>query len=66
MLPEKAMLDVLAVGIQVIQDNIGIAGVAGCEYDDFEVFAQIFEDILCMGTDVDSCLDDFSSGESDG
>jgi hypothetical protein len=36
------------------------------EDDDFEVLAQILEDLLSIGTNVDSRLDDFSCGKLDG
>lgn len=56
---------VLILRIQVVQDDISVAGVTGGKDDDFEVFAQILEDLLGVGSDVDSCLYDFSGGEGD-
>lgn len=66
MLAEQPMLDVLVVGVQIIQDHIGVARVTSSEDDDLEVFAEVFEDVLGMGPDVDACFYDFASGESDG
>jgi len=37
-----------------------------CKNDYFEVFAQILENLLGVGTNVDSCFYDLASWESDG
>ena len=65
MLPEQPMVDVKVIGVEVVQNHIRIARVTGCEDDDLEVFAQILEDFLSIGSDVDACLDDLSSWEGD-
>lgn len=62
-LAEESVLDVLVVGIEVVEDHVGIAGVAGSEDNHLKVFAQVFENILSVGTDVDTCLYNFSSWE---
>ena len=38
MLSKEAMGDVFVLRVQVVQNHIGIAGVAGCENHDLEVY----------------------------
>lgn len=64
MLSEESMIDILVFGIEVIEDDVGVAWVTGCEDDHFEVFAEVFKDLLGVRADVDACLDDLASGES--
>lgn len=66
MLAEESMMDPFSIGVEVIHDNVGVAGMAGSEDDDFEVLAEVFEDFFCVGADVDSSFDDFSCRELDG
>ena len=42
MLAEEAMVDPLVFGVQVVDYNVGVACVAGCENDDLEIFAEVF------------------------
>jgi hypothetical protein len=65
-LSKETVMDVLILGIQIIEYNIGVAAVTSCKYNNFKVFAQILENFMSMGSNVDSCLDDFSSWEGNG
>ena len=60
-LSKEPMLDVLALRIKVIHDYVGVAGVAGCEDNDFKVFRKGPQDIDCMGTYVDAGFDFLAS-----
>ena len=66
MISEEAVMNVLVIGIQVVKDYVGVARVTGCENDDFEVFTEVFEDVLCMRSDVDTSFNDLTSWKSDG
>lgn len=39
MFSEESMVDELTIGIQIVHDNIGVAGMAGSEDDHLEVLA---------------------------
>lgn len=39
MLAEQPVVNVAVLGVEVVEDNVGIATVTGSEDDDFEVFA---------------------------
>jgi hypothetical protein len=39
---------------------------AGSEHDDFEVFAEVLDDFVGVGADVDACFDDLAGWEVDG
>ena len=63
MFSEETMVDVLVLRVQVVENNVGIAGVTGSEDDYLEVSAQVAKDFLDVRTDVDACLDDFPCRE---
>ena len=64
--PKEPVVDVLAVGVEIVEDYIGVARVTGSEYDDFVVFAEVAEYFWSMGTDVDACFDDLAGWEGNG
>lgn len=66
MLAEESMVDVFVFRVQVVEYNVGVTTVTCCKNDYFEVFAQILENLLGVGTDVYSSLYHLASGESDG
>ena len=66
MLAEEAMVDPLVFGVQVVDYNVGVACVAGGENDDLEIFTEVFEDLLGVGTDVDACFNKLAGGKFDG
>lgn len=66
MLTEESMVYPLSIGIEIVHDDIGVAGMTGSEDNDLEVFAEVFEDFFGVGADVDASLDDFSGWELDG
>lgn len=41
MFAEETVLDPLAFWIEVVDDYVGIAGVAGCEHNHLEMFAEV-------------------------
>ena len=46
-------MDQLSLGVQVVQYLVGVATVAGCENDDFELALEKVENLKCPGSDVD-------------
>lgn len=66
MLSVQAVLDVLVFGVEVVQDDVGVAGVAGCEDDYLEVTGEVLEELEGVGADVDAGLDDLAGGEGYG
>ncbi len=50
--PEEPVGDVSLVGVYVVEDCVGVAGVAGCEHDYLEVLAEFPQHTLHVGTDV--------------
>ena len=65
-LAEESVMDPLVFGVQVIDYYIGVACVAGGEDDDLEIFAEVFEDLLGVGADVDACFNELAGGKFDG
>ena len=53
---EEPVVNVLPIGIQIIQHDICVASVRGREYDYLEVLAQVNEDLPCIWSDVDASL----------
>lgn len=46
--------------VDVVENGVCVALVAGCEDDNVEVFADVLDDLLGVGTDVDVATDDLS------
>ncbi len=65
MLSEESMVDVLAIGVEMVKDDAGVAGVAGCEDDYLELFGEILQDFFAVGSDVDAGFDYLAGGEFD-
>lgn len=59
------MLNQLVFGVEVVQYNISIARMGGCEYKDLKVLAQLFKALSCVRPNVNPCLDDVSAWEFD-
>ena len=66
MLSEQSMRNILVLRIQVVENNIGITGVTGREYNNLKVLGQILENVDSIRSDIDACLDDLTCGELDG
>ena len=66
MVSEQPMMDVLVIGIKIVQHHVSVAGVTGSEYDDLEMFAEVFEDLLSVRADVYAGLDHLACGEGYG
>ena len=45
MLPVQPMMDQLPLGVQVVQNLVGVATVTGCENDDFELALEKVENL---------------------
>lgn len=54
------MVDVLVLRVKMIKDNICIAGMASCKHYHLEILRQIHQNLLSMGSDVDSSFDHLS------
>lgn len=66
MISEQSMVNVLIIGIQIVKDNVSITRVTCCKDDDFEMFTEVFKDLLSVRTDVDTSFNDLACGESNG
>jgi hypothetical protein len=65
-LAEETVVDEAVLRVEVVEDHVGVATMAGRENDDLEVLAEVFQDLLRVGADVDAGLDDLAGGEGDG
>lgn len=52
----ESVMDEGVVGVDLIQDDIGVSGLTGSECDYFEVFAHAFEEGDGEGTDSHEAL----------
>ena len=59
-------MDVLVGGVEVVQNHIGVAGMGSSEDDDLEMFGEVFDDLLGVGSDVDASFYDLACGKGDG
>ena len=66
MLSEESMMHVFSVGIEVIDHDIGVAGVTGSEDYHFEVLAEVSKDLPSIWSNVYARLEHLSIGELDG
>lgn len=62
-LTEETVLDVLFLGVEGVQHDVGVAGVAGREDDYLEVAGEVLEDLGGVGADVYAGLDYLAGGE---
>lgn len=51
------MGNVFALGIEVVDDDVGVALVGGSEDDDFEVLVEVLKEVVHVGSDVDGGLE---------
>jgi len=65
-LPKQTVVDVLVVRVKIVKDYVSVARMASGKYDDLEVFAEVFDDLLGVGSDVDARFDDFACREGYG
>ena len=56
MVPVQPVRDEFFVGVQIVQNHVGVAFVAGCEHDDFTKFRQLPQQFVSMGPDIDSSV----------
>lgn len=56
MLPVQPVREYSFVGVEVIQDDIGIGRTAGREDDDFGDAGQFTEEVVAMRPHSDACL----------
>ncbi len=49
-----------ALGVEGVEDGVGVALVAGSEDEDVEVATQVADDLSGVGTDVDVAGDDLA------
>ena len=61
----ESVLDVLLLGVDVVEDHVRVPLVGGGEADDLEVIVAELESLLGVGADVEAGLEDFSVGELD-
>ena len=66
MLPVQPMMDQLPLGVQVVQNLVGVATVTGCENDDFELALEKVENLKGPGSDVDPSLSQLPSWKFNG
>ena len=62
----EAMLDILTIGIEMVQDYISVAAVASSEDYNLEVLGESLEEVDGMRADVDSGFHDLPRWECDG
>lgn len=60
------MGDIFLVRVQAVEDDVGVAGVAGCEHYKLEVFGEVFDELFSVRTDIHPGFDNFSVRELDG
>ena len=65
-LAEQSMMDELLIWVQMIQHNICIAGVAGCEHNHFKILSEILHNVNGMRSDVNPSFDDVACWEDNG
>lgn len=62
-LPVQSIIDIFAIGVQIIQHHVGVAWV-GCREDyNLEILRQILENLPGVRPDVYACFDDFTGRE---
>ena len=66
MVAEEAVVDVLIGGVEVVEHHVGVAGVGSCEDYDLEVFGEVFDYLLGVGSDVYACFYYLAGGEGYG
>ena len=66
MVAEESVMDVFVGGVKVVQHHVGVAGMGSSEDDDLEMFGEVFDDLLGVGSDVDASFYDLAGGEGDG
>lgn len=54
---EKTMRNPLPLGVQIIDDDIGIAFVTGCEDNYFKILAQFSKAFDCVRSNIYASLD---------
>ncbi len=57
-LPVQSVLD-NACRVNVVEDGVSVALISGSEYDDIEVFAELLDQLLGIGTYVNKPVADF-------
>lgn len=62
----QSVLDQFVLWVQVVEDHIGVAGVTGCEDNDFEIGSQSLEHFNSMWANIDPSLNDLPCREGDG
>ena len=65
MVAEESVMDVFIGGVKVVQHHIGVAGMGSSEDDDLEMFGEVFDDLLGVGSDVDRSQHGMASRKSD-
>ena len=55
-LPKYAMVDVLMLGVQVVQNGIGIARLAGGKHHDLEIGRQVLQQLHSPRSDIDASI----------
>ena len=56
MLSKQPVVDPFPIRIQIIYDNICVAGMTCCETYDLKMFAEVLQDLLRIGTNVDASI----------
>ena len=60
------MVNVLSLGVEMVDDNIAVAEVAGSEDDNLEVLGELCENGGGCRTNIDANLEGISFGEFNG
>lgn len=66
MLAEKTVLDPLALGVEMVDDYISVAGVTGCKDNHFEMLTEITKNLAGIRPNIHPSFDYLASWEFDG
>ena len=61
MFPVKAMLNVLALRVYVVQDDVCVPFVRSREHNHFKVLVHHFQYLLRVWTNIEASLEDFAT-----
>ena len=63
---EQSVLNVFVFRIQIVQNNISVATVRGCENNDFIVLGELLQTLNSIRSNIDTSFNDFTMREFDG
>ena len=64
MISKQSVADQFLLRVEVIEDNVGVAFVAGREDNDFTDSGELLQELNCEGSDVHSGVDFLAGGEA--